>query len=34
MACFTPKNNTYCSPNVNAFLDTIVKLNVNEVNVA
>ena len=22
MACFTPKNNTYCSPNVNAFLDT------------
>ena len=21
MACFTPKNNTYCSPNVNAFLD-------------
>ena len=25
MACFTPKNNTYCSPNVNAFLDTDMK---------
>ena len=24
MACFTPKNNAYCSPNVNAFLDTDV----------
>ena len=22
MACFTPKNNGYCLPNVNAFLDT------------
>ena len=22
MACFTPKNNAYCLPNVNAFLDT------------
>ena len=26
MACFTPKNNAYCSPNVNAFLDTIKSL--------
>ena len=22
MACFAPKNNAYCLPNVNAFLDT------------
>ena len=22
MACFTPENNAYCLPNVNAFLDT------------
>ena len=22
MACFPPKNNAYCIPNVNAFLDT------------
>ena len=24
MACFTPKNNAYCLPNVNAFLDTVL----------
>ena len=29
MACFTPKNNTYCSPNVNAFLDTTNRLTTN-----
>ena len=23
MTCFTPENNAYCLPNVNAFLDTI-----------
>ena len=22
MACFTPENNAYCSPNVNVFLNT------------
>ena len=24
MACFTPENNAYCLPNVNAFLDTVL----------
>ena len=31
MACFTPKNNAYCSPNVNAFLDAKFRLVGNEV---
>ena len=26
MVCFTPENNAYCSPNVNAFLDTVSSL--------
>ena len=26
MACFTPENNAYCLPNVNAFLDTRVEI--------